>query len=49
MNDNNPLVINTQDLTKAFKGVNALQSLNLKVTRNSIFGFLGPNGAGKTI
>ena len=47
MNDNT-LVINTQNLTKTFKGVNALQSLNLKVPKNSIFGFLGPNGAGKT-
>jgi len=48
MTDNDSLVINTQDLTKTFKGVNALKSLNLKVPRNSIFGFLGPNGAGKT-
>ena len=35
-------------LTKTFKGVNALQSLDLSVHKNSIFGFLGPNGAGKT-
>ncbi|MBX3084672.1 MAG: ABC transporter ATP-binding protein [Anaerolineae bacterium] len=48
MNDNNTLVINTQKLTKTFKGVNALQALDLKVPKNSIFGFLGPNGAGKT-
>lgn len=48
MNDHENLVINTQGLTKTFKGVNALQSLDLKVPRNSIFGFLGPNGAGKT-
>ena len=47
MNDN-PLVIDTHGLTKTFKGVNALQSLDLKVPKNSIFGFLGPNGAGKT-
>ena len=46
--NNHPLVIDTQNLTKTFKGVNALQSLNLKVPKNSIFGFLGPNGAGKT-
>ncbi|MBK8023064.1 MAG: ABC transporter ATP-binding protein [Chloroflexi bacterium] len=46
MNDN--LVINTQGLTKTFKGVNALTSLDLKVSKHSIFGFLGPNGAGKT-
>ncbi len=48
MNESDKLVINTQGLTKTFKGVNALQSLNLKVPKNSIFGFLGPNGAGKT-
>jgi ABC-2 type transport system ATP-binding protein len=48
VNDNDTLVINTQGLTKTFKGVNALQSLDLKVPKNSIFGFLGPNGAGKT-
>jgi ABC-type uncharacterized transport system ATPase subunit len=48
MNEINNLVINTQGLTKTFKGVNALQSLNLTVPKNSIFGFLGPNGAGKT-
>ena len=47
MNDNS-LVIDTRGLTKTFKGVNALQSLDLKVPKNSIFGFLGPNGAGKT-
>ena len=41
-------VIQTQDLSKTFDGVEALKSLNLRVPRNSIFGFLGPNGAGKT-
>jgi ABC-2 type transport system ATP-binding protein len=42
------LVIETSGLTKTFKDVKALSSLNLKVPKNSIFGFLGPNGAGKT-
>ena len=28
--------------------MNALKGLNLKVRKNSIFGFLGPNGAGKS-
>jgi len=42
------LVIETSDLTKSYKGVHALQSLDLRVPRNSIFAFLGPNGAGKT-
>jgi ABC-2 type transport system ATP-binding protein len=42
------LVIETQGLSKAYKEVQALKSLDLKVAPNSIFGFLGPNGAGKT-
>ncbi|HVO43825.1 MAG TPA: ABC transporter ATP-binding protein [Aggregatilineales bacterium] len=42
------IVISTHGLTKTFKGVNALKSLNLTVPKNSIFGFLGPNGAGKS-
>lgn len=41
-------VINTQGLSKAYHEVQALKSLDLKVPKNSIFGFLGPNGAGKT-
>jgi ABC-2 type transport system ATP-binding protein len=42
------LAIETSGLTKTYKDVKALTSLNLKVPKNSIFGFLGPNGAGKT-
>jgi ABC-2 type transport system ATP-binding protein len=41
-------VIETHELSKAYKNVQALKSLDLKVQQNSIFGFLGPNGAGKT-
>ncbi|HET9589728.1 MAG TPA: ABC transporter ATP-binding protein [Anaerolineales bacterium] len=48
MNTSNGHVIDTQELTKTYKGVNALQGLSLKVPRNSIYGFLGPNGAGKS-
>jgi ABC-2 type transport system ATP-binding protein len=44
----NDLVIETHGLSKAYKNVFALKSLNLKVAKHSIFGFLGPNGAGKT-
>jgi ABC-2 type transport system ATP-binding protein len=43
-----PYVIETHELSKAYKNVQALKALNLKVRQNSIFGFLGPNGAGKT-
>ena len=48
MNTSNGNVILTQDLSKSYKGVPALQGLNLQVPKNSIFGFLGPNGAGKS-
>lgn len=41
-------VIDTHGLGKTFKQVEALKNLNLRVSKNSIFGFLGPNGAGKT-
>ncbi len=41
-------VINTQGLSKTYKDITALKSLDLMVPKNSIFGFLGPNGAGKT-
>jgi len=48
MNASETLAIETSGLTKTYKDVKALTSLNLKVPKNSIFGFLGPNGAGKT-
>lgn len=48
MNETNGWVIHTQGLSKSYKDVVALNSLDLKVAKNSIFGFLGPNGAGKT-
>lgn len=45
-------VIETDGLTKIYRSegreVLALDHLNLKVKRNSVFGLLGPNGAGKT-
>jgi ABC-2 type transport system ATP-binding protein len=48
MNQSDKLVIETVGLSKSFGDVKALQNVNLKVPRHSIFGFLGPNGAGKT-
>jgi ABC-2 type transport system ATP-binding protein len=48
MNASDPWIINTKGLGKVYGDVYALKSLDLKVARNSIFGFLGPNGAGKT-
>ena len=48
MNGSAMPVIETRSLTKTYKGVQALKSLDLQVRQNSILGFLGPNGAGKT-
>jgi ABC-2 type transport system ATP-binding protein len=42
------LAIETNDLTKRYGSLTAVNKLNLKVQRNTIHGFLGPNGAGKT-
>jgi ABC-2 type transport system ATP-binding protein len=41
-------IIETNQLTKSFKGQPALRGLDLRVPPGSIFGFLGRNGAGKT-
>jgi len=46
--NNGQMVIQTNGLSKQYRGVNALQRLNLEVAQHSIFGFLGPNGAGKS-
>ena len=41
-------VIRTEDLTRHFGSVRAVDGLSLQVPAGIIFGFLGPNGAGKT-
>jgi ABC-2 type transport system ATP-binding protein len=43
-----PVVIETKNLTKRFKDVLAVDSLSMKVRKGEIYGFLGPNGAGKS-
>jgi len=48
MDKKNGIVIETQGLSKSYKGVEALKPLSLQVPKNSIFGFLGPNGSGKS-
>jgi ABC-type multidrug transport system ATPase subunit len=40
--------ISTESLAKAYGNILAVCGMNLKVPRDSIYGFLGPNGAGKT-
>jgi len=41
-------VIETVDLARRFRGVEAVDALNLQVPAGSIFALVGPNGAGKT-
>lgn len=41
-------MIRTENLTKKFGNVTAVEGLNLNVQEGEVFGFLGPNGAGKT-
>ena len=41
-------VIETVDLARRFRGLDAVDALNLQVPAGSIFALVGPNGAGKT-
>jgi len=41
-------IIRTENLTKHFKSIHAVESVSLKVGKGEIYGFLGLNGAGKT-
>lgn len=41
-------IIETQDITKKYDDFTAVNGVNLKVPKNSVYGVLGPNGAGKT-
>jgi len=41
-------MIQTENLTKKFNQLTAVEDLSLSVAQGEVFGFLGPNGAGKT-
>lgn len=41
-------MIDTENLTRKFGNLTAVDNLNLHVDESEVFGFLGPNGAGKT-
>lgn len=41
-------MIHTENITKKFGEVLAVEGLSLDVSEGEVFGFLGPNGAGKT-
>jgi ABC-2 type transport system ATP-binding protein len=43
-----PSIIETNQLTKSFNGLTAVDKLDITVESGEIFGLLGPNGAGKT-
>lgn len=47
-NLNTENIIEVNSLTKVFKELKAVNSLNLNVYKGDVFGFLGPNGAGKS-
>ncbi|HTY20214.1 MAG TPA: ABC transporter ATP-binding protein [Geobacteraceae bacterium] len=40
--------IKAENLSKTFKGVTAVDGLNLTVAKGELFGLIGPDGAGKT-
>lgn len=41
-------IIQTHDISKKYDDFTAVNGVNLKVPKNSVYGVLGPNGAGKT-
>ncbi|HEX8112195.1 MAG TPA: ATP-binding cassette domain-containing protein, partial [Kofleriaceae bacterium] len=41
-------ILQTQGLTKDFRGFVAVKSVDLRVRRHSVHALIGPNGAGKT-
>ena len=40
--------IQTNQLTRSFGNLKAVDRLTLEIPRGTVFGFLGPNGSGKT-
>ena len=46
--DSTDIIIQTENLTKKFGSVIAVNALSLAVRRGEIFGLVGPDGAGKT-
>jgi ABC-2 type transport system ATP-binding protein len=42
------IAVRTENLTRRFKALTAVNAISFEVNQGEIFGFLGPNGAGKT-
>jgi ABC-2 type transport system ATP-binding protein len=45
---NEEIVLEVKGLTKTFKNVEAVKSLDLTIRKGEVYGLLGPNGSGKT-
>jgi ABC-2 type transport system ATP-binding protein len=43
-----PAAVLTEDITKRFGELTAVDKINLSIESREIFGLIGPNGAGKT-
>ena len=41
-------MIKTQELTKVYGDIRAINNLNLELVEGDLFGYIGPNGSGKT-
>ncbi|HEV8585630.1 MAG TPA: ATP-binding cassette domain-containing protein, partial [Methylomirabilota bacterium] len=48
MTTGSDLILETEGLTKEFRGFVAVRNVSLRVRRGSIHALIGPNGAGKT-
>ncbi len=48
MNDDAPIAIETAGLRKSFGDTRAVDGIDLRIPRGSVYGLLGPNGSGNT-
>jgi branched-chain amino acid transport system ATP-binding protein len=48
MSDKTQFILETEGLTKEFRGFTAVDSVDLKIKRHDVHALIGPNGAGKT-
>lgn len=46
--EDDPYILEVENLTKQFQGFLALDAVNLRIRRGNIHALIGPNGAGKT-